>query len=499
MKRYLPPALLAILLLTVYGTTMAPGLTWANNGADGGDLITAAATGGVAHPTGYPLYLLIARSFQILPIGSLAYRTNLMSAVFMTLAAVLVYEVVRRELESRPTRTTWLAGFASGFAFGLAPLAWSQAVITEVYALNAFLVALLLYLSSIRDASADPVWLDRLGGLIFGLALGNHLTFILLAPIWLTPFIRRGSGESSQQAGRGWLRGWQVEGPVLMRRLSWMCAGLLIYLTLPLRAGSHPPVNWGNPIGWEGFWWLVSGRLYQDELVFSLPHLWERMQAWVEVLLAQAGLPGLLMGFVGLVFHSSALRPKLLWIAIPFLLFSVLYGTVDSFVYLIPLVLCLAVWIGLGLGGWMEAAAQRWRPGGAFLGVLALAYLAALAVLHRPQVDASHDPRAEQFGEAVMVQAPAGALVFAKGDQAVFALWYYHYALGERPDLAVVAPDLLHFEWYLETLRSTYPGLVLPGPLPWAESLIAANPARPYCYVQNVQWMDIRCTQTGQP
>ena len=54
----LPPALVAVALLPIYLTTLAPGLTWANDGADGGDLVTAAATLGVAHPTGYPLYRL---------------------------------------------------------------------------------------------------------------------------------------------------------------------------------------------------------------------------------------------------------------------------------------------------------------------------------------------------------------------------------------------------------------------------------------------------------
>ncbi len=63
-ERFLP-VVLFLSLLTVYGMTLAPGLTWANSGADGGDLITAAATGGVPHPTGYPVYLLLGTSLSI--------------------------------------------------------------------------------------------------------------------------------------------------------------------------------------------------------------------------------------------------------------------------------------------------------------------------------------------------------------------------------------------------------------------------------------------------
>ena len=48
--KIVPPGILAISLMVVYLITMAPGVTWANSGADGGDLITAAATGGQRTP-----------------------------------------------------------------------------------------------------------------------------------------------------------------------------------------------------------------------------------------------------------------------------------------------------------------------------------------------------------------------------------------------------------------------------------------------------------------
>src|SRR5688500_577949 len=64
----------------VYAYTLAPGITWANDGADSGDLVAATATLGVAHPTGYPAYLLLARLFQLIPIGDLALRSTIFSA-----------------------------------------------------------------------------------------------------------------------------------------------------------------------------------------------------------------------------------------------------------------------------------------------------------------------------------------------------------------------------------------------------------------------------------
>ncbi len=35
---------------------------------------------GIAHPTGYPLFVLLGKLFTLLPVGDIAYRTNLLSA-----------------------------------------------------------------------------------------------------------------------------------------------------------------------------------------------------------------------------------------------------------------------------------------------------------------------------------------------------------------------------------------------------------------------------------
>lgn len=73
--------------LLIYYLTLAPDLTWAHGGGDGGDLIVAAYTLGVGHPPGYPAHTLIAHLFTLLPWGSVAFRVNLLSAIGAALAA----------------------------------------------------------------------------------------------------------------------------------------------------------------------------------------------------------------------------------------------------------------------------------------------------------------------------------------------------------------------------------------------------------------------------
>ena len=486
--------------MAVYLLTMAPGLTWANSGADGGDLITAAATGGVAHPSGYPLFLLLASLFQKIPIGELAFRTNLMCAIATAFASVTLFAMTSRSLKPEAPFLSWLPGLASGFAFGLAPLIWSQAVITEVYALNALFVALILYLlESPVTARFTQARKDSLIGLTFGLSIGNHVTVLFLLPVILLATIRDYS-TATDQAWQG--KDWKFSGRSFLRTCLWIGIGLLIYLTLPLRALSKPPVNWGYPNNPGGFWWLVSGKLYQGQLLISsFAPLWERLRAVAAIFLDHFGLVGLTVGLIGLIvfFKPSRLNFSTLWILAAFSTFAVVYSTNDAFIYLIPALLCFSIWIGHGLGRLMEVIPRRFKGVPTVAGTILLVILFVQGILHWKQVDAAGDTRAASFSQDVLSIAPPEAIIFAQGDQAIFSLWYFEYVMKSRPDLAVIAPDLLQFEWYTQVLKDTYPGLNIPTPFPFASTVIEANPGHPYCYVQYDQIPLISCSPAGKP
>jgi hypothetical protein len=274
-------------------------------------------------------------------------------------------------------------------------------------------------------------------------------------------------------------------------------AGLSLYLILPLRAAADPAVNWGNVVTPERLWWLVSGELYQSYyLQFDLAEIWGRLPSAAALLLEQFGLPGVILGFVGLILFGTWSRLSLLtvWTAVLMTSFTLIYGPSDSDVYLLPAFLSFAIWIGYGIVGLARWVGRRSSLTGLALSLLLIGYLVTRAVTQAGQVDASTDLRAESFGREVLAAAPEQAIVFASGDEAVFTLWYFHLALGERPDLTIVAADLLHFDWYQESLRATYPSLAVPGPFPWPETLAAANPSRATCDVEYGSRAEIHCS-----
>ncbi len=506
LRRAIPSLILVLVLSLVYAITLAPDITWANRGADGGDLITAAATGGVPHPPGYPTYLALARLFQFLPLGTLAFRTNLLSAVCGLLSAVLVTDLVRRSYGGDATIGRW-AGFVAGLGFGLSPLLWSQAVITEVYTLHALFVALILWLMPFTQGTRflKSKWLDRLSGLMFGLALGNQVTVAFLLPPWLLAgFLSKGAGEQgSRRAWKHGSKGMERRSPLhprtltpllkwrsLIQRVMWLAIGLSIYLTLLIRARSGSPVNWGNPDSLESLWWIVSGQYYQWR-VFALPvyNLWPRLLDWAKLLGDQFGWLGLALALYGFGFSKprwTRYRWITGWVFISFAVFALGYSTLDAYVLLIPAFMMVALWLGLGaagllekVSGWREARAWITPVGGILLAVMVLAN--AWANLHH--VDASQDQRATNFGRKILETAPQDAVLYTLDDEDTFPLWYYHFALGERPDLAILQIRLLPEDWYRQTMRATYPGLVIPEQVDriWYLAVMAANPNRPNC------------------
>src|SRR5262245_47697415 len=162
----------SLLAFGVYVRTLAPGLV--------GILDTPmfqfiGRVLGVAHNPGYPLYVFLTYPFSYLPIGSLAYRINLFSALLGAVAVALTCLLARR-LECR--RVLAVAA-AVGLAFG--QVFWSQAVIAEVYTLHAAIVAgVLLALVVWHRTGRDGYYYAAVA--LFAAGLGNHTTLVGFLP-----------------------------------------------------------------------------------------------------------------------------------------------------------------------------------------------------------------------------------------------------------------------------------------------------------------------------
>jgi hypothetical protein len=159
----------------VFGATMFPGLVGIG---DTPKLQFVGRVLGTPHSPGYPLYVLLSWLFAHLPVGTLAFRINLFSVVCGAVATGL-FALILRELGC-----SRLVSFAGALAIAFGRLFWSQAILAEVYMLNAVLFAgVLLYLLRWSRTRSHRDLAAALG--FFGAGLAHHLTLAMTAPALL--------------------------------------------------------------------------------------------------------------------------------------------------------------------------------------------------------------------------------------------------------------------------------------------------------------------------
>src|ERR687889_311049 len=230
-----------VLVLVFYLRTLAPTVLYLQDPKllDAVMLQMQVSVLGITHPTGYPTYLMLTHLFTYLPFGDPAYRVNLGSAVYAALAVVAVY--VAGLLLNRRV----VAAASGALAFGLGTALWSQAVIAEVYTLNALLVsATIVVLLLWREYRKDRYLL--LSAFLVGLCLTDHLTSGLLLPgsLLLVVLVDRRTLANVRLI---------LKGALLF------LLGLTPYLYLPIRATMDPPMDANNPTNFERFWYVLSG------------------------------------------------------------------------------------------------------------------------------------------------------------------------------------------------------------------------------------------------
>jgi hypothetical protein len=460
-----PGPVAGLAALVLYSRTLAPGLTWSHSGADGGDFLAAALTSGVPHPPGFPTYQLLLRAAIAIFPGEPARAGNCLSALCAAAAVAVLADLARRMLPDHPWRG--MVSWVVGLAWAASPTLWSQAVISEVYSLNALFVMLLLWLlwcwrEVATAGKRNRRWLV-MAGFVFGLGLGNHLSLVLMLPAMATWFwaYRRAPGCTSP-------RTWAVTflGTVL---------GLSVYLYLPLAALGSPPVNWGDPRTPERFWWVFSARIYRP-LVFGTPlhQVPGRVARWTGDTLRQLGGGpwGALIAFLGL--WQLDRRDHAWWrltglVGLTYSTYSIGYFTDDYYVYLIPVWAVCALWLAEGLNWGIERAIQ-WlsrKPDiglaqGLRLAIVLMPLLvlpAASVARYWPEIDLSHDYEAENFLENALTEAKPEAVILTATDRPTFGLWYALYGMRRRPDLTSINVSLYAYPWYRQGLVTQYPFL----------------------------------------
>jgi len=406
---------------------------------------------GIAHPTGYPSYTLLAwlASVVLQPFGEAALRANLLSAILAAVGTGATTAAVVA-LTRRP-----VIGLVSGAALALAPVAWRIGVRADAHALHFALVGILLALlvawmraEGRGDRRGSGRWLFA-AAIIFGISLGNHALTVLLAP-GIALFVLLVAPRLL------------FERPLLVLGCA---AGVAVtaaalYAYIPIRSAMEPPLDYADPETWDRFRYLVFAEQFRGTFR-TFPPLDEALGTVNQELFDNFALVGV-VAIVGAVvtaarrFAFFALTAS--WFVIPFA-FALGYVNADIRRYYLVPILVAAVWAGLGAEAlWIairrlssELAGQPSDPGSrararppalaaaaAALGVVLVAAPTVAALPERfDEVDASRETWAREWLDSAMTVIPRDAVVVSWWSYST-TLWYGQFVEGMRPDVLVL-------------------------------------------------------------
>ena len=428
--------------------------------SDSGDFLMAVASVGNCHGPGYPLFLMSAKLFSwIVPIGSLAFRVSLMSGLFASLTACLIYWIVFRMVRNR------IGGLVAGLAFAFSFTFWYQTVIPETYAMGAFLIALIIVIMlrwerlvhQGNKKSANNTL--ALLAFVFGLSMTSGFTILFVLPALI--FFGLDTDYKQFLAPRN-----------LLRMGAFFVLGLLPFIYEPVAAFRGPVYNYGDPstlIRWfhhvtlyyqrGGLFGyplqLYGGRIgrYFGSLTTEFPYFF-----WLAA-----------VGFVALFLRRRKYGFFLTLLFLFTLFAAVSYNQIESVLrahFYYPSYFVIALLIGFG-AAWIAGVVKKWATSkDRLVAVVAVSLVAVLLVVwactaipvHYSKVDKSHYDYARVMALGMIDKARPAGIILTDTDNVVFPCKYLSWIQGIGPDTRAINPRSLTVPgWPGEDLNVTLP------------------------------------------
>lgn len=409
MRKFLFPALIVIILGYAYYSTLLPGIPgMSETSLDSAKFQFIGKVWGTTL-TGYPLYIVLNHYFTaFFPWGTLAYKANLLSAVFSIIAVLYLY---RTMLILKCGR---VVSFVTALTFGFTYTLWSQSIVAEVYTLNILFVAMVIYyfLEWRETKNYNSFYLACF---LYALSFGNHLTMITLLPA-IIYFV------------------WKTDRKFFtdVKKISIVATFILIGA---LQYGYHfwryySPENSYLEMQTPDLatlWSYVTGgqfKPYMFTFEFS-SFLFERVPLFFRFVLHEYLFLTLISIWGFFTFKNNTVRIFLMLIALGTLVFSLNYDIFDILVYFIPAYLILAVFLGLGLQNIMDSFEKRYQKV-----IIAILFLIPLLLITNwTKVDKSGDTSSAMEIEKMIELIKQDAIIVPDSYHSEISMNYY--LLGE--------------------------------------------------------------------
>ena len=443
----------ALLVWVIYFLTLCPTVF----SGDSGELITNAYRMGVAHPSGYPLFLFFGKAFTYVPWGSIAWRVNLLSATGSALATfflVLTFWVLEESL---------IAGIFAGAIYAFSPLIWHYSVTAEVFALNQLLISVVIFIL-VKYLKNPQYRTALLGSFVMGLGMSNHQSFLFIGfPLFVWLLFKEARLHRKHYE--------------IFIFFSVGALGLVPYCALPLLNPQASIISWGDLTTIRGFFHHILRSDYGTlhlAAKFDPGNFWSATAAYFLQLFPELLWIGPILAIFGNYCGILKKQTRSLTLVLTLSVFAyvlifhflagfplsdkIYAGTLKKF-WLMPN-LIFVIFSSMGVAAVLrkfERNSRLYSLAGSAIIFLCLAH----ARIHFRQSDQSQNRLYHEFGERLLAPLEPNSLLVTYGDLDFFIAAYMLECEGLRQDVKLVSEVRLQFPWYQELIKGKYPQIQL--------------------------------------
>lgn len=466
---------------------------------DSGDLVTAAALGGVPHPPGYPLYTWLGYVVSHIPMNTVSWRVTLLSSIPHAVTVALVYALI-----FRMTKRNTFAGIFGSMTLALNYLFFLYSTTPEVFALFDMFVIGVWY-ALYRWVEEKRASFFYAFSFLYGLSLSHHHLMLFFIPaivffVWSNRVLLNGRGKESAHIFFG---------------LLCMAAGFLPYIYIPFAAHRDSIINWDRAVDWKAFIQLITRADYGTFVSGSA--FGQTMKERVLAIAAYGTFMRIDWTWVGIAFVGLGVydwfRSVRIWawtwlLAVlflgPFFFFYASFPLLNRFAlgtyerFLLPTYVLFAVAAGVGFSCALRMfdsvlkhyiASQKRSGIVSLIGLTFLLYPLIIGVMTMWRFwGLPHDRTAEMLGRDILATSKQNAIVLLGQDTPLFSTQYVRYVLGIRPDVVVIHSARLALMDYQLVLKKHFPDLRYPdiSPGQFMQQFIVQNSGSRHVYSNTI-------------
>lgn len=413
-----------LVLMVFYLKTLLPTVGfW-----DTGELQTIAYTFDIGHPTGYPTYIILGKTWlSIFPFGSVAWRMNVFSAICVSLACGFLFLFMMKITKNIAT------AFLAGLIFGLDRQIWDIATRAEVHSLHLLFTTIIIYIFYKIMVEKKPELLSVLS-FIMALSLGNHMLSVFFIPLFGLILLLQ-------------IKSFSVK--LLINSVLLYSLGLSVYLLLPILSLVKDPLVINYKIDnlanfyrhvfgsdFSGFMHEWTKNSFKETILYYFSSL--------KVFLPSVFLIPVAIGFFAGLKRFSKFTILILILFLSTLYFSLHYQNAILERYFITSFLIIIIWGFIGLSFAEEIIGHFYlsefpirRISRFFILLLLIFVLWREIKTNFPLVDQSHNYQALAYAKNTLKIVPKNSVIFSWWSYST-PLWYLTKVEKIRNDVTVI-------------------------------------------------------------